>query len=338
MLYSAVHLPDAYRLPNDSPLARRLYARQLTAALAALARCGILLLDGRDDAPQTGGKLAGECWREICAILSDWPDDDRKAAYVALGHLWNQSRLLELPVTPERTDTKRLCARALTLADRYRPELVLTPEGCACNGACVRIAKGVPVSALRPGVTPIPEGGFRVPKEGWSRREFENVIVRPLFATAKHVRIFDKQIGREFTEAAAGRGPASTFRETIKWLLGLYATHSTRRAGGVVEVYSVIDGRDLRDTDKASVAALVNAFETALRRSLGIPVDLRFKLSPRGAATHDRYLFTDQVRIQIGRGFDLLRRDGMIRETIITYAPDDAARVEREFSDLPSLR
>ncbi len=135
----------------------------------------------------------------------------------------------------------------------------------------------------------------------WTRSDFEAKILKPVFATAKHVKIYDRYIGRTSLGA--------NYKQTIEWIVSVFQSVGGGTRGGVFEIYSGI-----KNTPNASMRRRIKTemqtFATQLQAATGVAVQIILKSESSSAqCPHGRYLVTDQVSVLIDRGFDLLWDD-----------------------------
>jgi len=145
----------------------------------------------------------------------------------------------------------------------------------------------------------------------WQQAEFERAILKPILGTAKHVKIYDRWIGRSaFDKNRRLIRFNDNYKRTLEWVVQVYSDTGGSARCRVFEIYCGIEGHLISAGQRAQLRSEMQNFEAAVRRASGIPVQLFLKEESRALQlAHGRYLITDQVSIVIDRGFDLLWDD-----------------------------
>jgi len=165
----------------------------------------------------------------------------------------------------------------------------------------------------------------------WKEDRFEQEILIPLFKDAKHIKIYDRWIGRSASEGNTNH------QTTLKWLLEVFQRVATIRSDTVFEVYC---GIYPNTKDKIPLPKAVNTlrkFESEVQVifpyfRLFIKEEIMDNQLP-----HDRYLITNQIAVYIGRGFDLFVRASenyprRIRDLQIGYC-SNLTNVHKHYTD-----
>lgn len=140
----------------------------------------------------------------------------------------------------------------------------------------------------------------------WNQDQFEDKILIPIFRYSKHLKIFDRMIGRA-TVNNNGIIP-DHYKETIEWLLEIFMRETSGRNGRIFEIYC---GFDTRFADSSQINQSKKALEQFAQRldnkcNFSIKVNIKKEEGLNEEMEHDRYLITDQIGLHIGRGCDLL--------------------------------
>jgi hypothetical protein len=158
----------------------------------------------------------------------------------------------------------------------------------------------------------------------WNQFDFERDVLRPVFATAKHVKIYDRYIGRSLVNSKGGIVRFSdNYKRTLEWMIQVFRDVGGASRGGVFEIYCGIGGRRISSSKRARIRTEMQNFEAAAQAGTGIPVQIFLKQESLNAqCPHGRYLATDQATVLIERGFDLLWDDNTMQAAGLNPAAD----------------
>lgn len=103
---------------------------------------------------------------------------------------------------------------------------------------------------------------------------------------------------------------------TLEWIFQLFVQLTQHRKGRVFEVYTGI--LDTRHSDSYAIAQAkknLQTFASSMNRKYNFPFTIIIKKETglEKEIPHDRYLITDQIDIQIGRGYDFLFTDQQMK-------------------------
>lgn len=146
----------------------------------------------------------------------------------------------------------------------------------------------------------------------WTQDDFDREVLKPVFASAKHVKIYDRWIGRSAFDVRRGSVRFNdNYKRTLEWVVESFRGVGGVSRGGIFEIYCGIEGHLVNARHRGHLKTEMQNFETAIRAATGVPVQIILKEESHSArCPHGRYLITDQSAVLIDRGFDLLWDDG----------------------------
>jgi len=335
MLVRTILLPSVLRANPENPSA---HYGMVIRLLQDLEKNGVVLADDKN------------CIR--ASLLQDipkWPLNFRKKAEVLLKTLKKKNRFVEVSLKDEvqATCKNKPCQQGIRIAKTYLPPAILASQGCnQCAQAQLESVSNVEVvdvaeysisdffeSHLKP--------SDRVLRKGdWKQDTFEQEILIPLFRDAKHIKIYDRWVGRSILTPNADK-----YKLTLEWILNVFLRESHSGKAGVFEVYSgfypqIQPGKPSTDITKV-VTALCKLETDIQKRHPHFKLIIK-KETKANQMPHNRYLLTNQVAVSIDRGFDLLidSRTSLyprcIRDVRIDYCTE-AEKIEQYVRTLPDL-
>jgi len=164
----------------------------------------------------------------------------------------------------------------------------------------------------------------------WTQEKFEEKVLIPIFKDAKHIKIYDRMIGRSIRyttgETTSINGIPEHYCETLKWLLDIYLQHSSSKATRIFEVYSGFDIRSLDENKISEAQRVLRQFEADMQTEFSFPsfkLTIKEEEGRKQEMPHGRYLITDQIGVLIERGFDLLWTDQQMRDNALNPSKHD---------------
>ena len=158
----------------------------------------------------------------------------------------------------------------------------------------------------------------------WTKADFARNVLAPVFKTAKHVKIFDRWIGRSILDRRYGRVRfGANYKRTLEWVVEAFRDAGGACRGGIFEIYCGIEGASLSASQRVQIRSEIATLEMTL--SAVARISVRFILkeeSDYAKCPHGRYLVTDQIALLIDRGFDLLWDDEKMRAARLNPAHD----------------
>lgn len=271
---------------------------------------------------QTGVVLV-EDLNSMQPVLDNWPQQFKDKARSILSRLFDQKRIIAVDKSEESQPTSisaKQCDPYLRIIQNYSIEFVVARQECrACADApipCLAEAKAQLVSTsttiidideytLSEALCQSLERRDRFYAPGVGRQgQFEQEILIPLFRDATRIELYDRYIGRSILERNADQ-----YQLALEWILEVFKRESKLRESGTVEIYTGIFTQSYSNKTRFSGTAAIAAFqtlETSMRALLPkFQIFVKEEEQPR-QMIHDRFLFTDQAGISIGRGFNLI--------------------------------
>ena len=331
MLVTTVHLPPLYqeRKPGvDDVYNTAATYPSILHALATLVENGIILADAE--------QRTLHCIRQYIEL---WPLKYRQRALSIMSILRKRNRIIPVVVSdildPE---CKKGCALALAVARTGFPDLTLSPLVCRCRESCgAGQISTVSLEDFELALAALPhQQHCQILGEGeWNKDKFTDMILKPMFAYARKVHLFDKQLGRSVTdevrrERESGRNRQvqvrPRFGDSLQWILKIYDSYSHNpQSFEIVTEVGPLNSHGILESDICESGQILRRFTNRTLRGKHIDASVVVKVAESDTLQmhHDRYLMTDQVAVLFGRGFDLIRGDGTIRSTTLMLADFD---------------
>ncbi len=331
VLLRQVQIPRMYDAVPDDPASAALYCSLMLRVLQdALSNC-VLLVDPEN-------LMTGEMFQSV----RRWPPKYRHRCQELLRELRKRNRFVKLDASlpPVLTCGRAGCGKSLEIASSQGPDIVLAPTDCQCCSTGVG-ERATTVHLIDYGISHFSE--IRSTRERveladgeMTREEFERIVWVPLFRYAKHVKVFDRNIGHQFVEQVR-RGSSIRVKEnyarTLEWMFGLFAQLSEGRTGVHFEVTCGLDADIMSNAQMGTASDELHSFAERLAARYGGKIEMRVKVESERKMRHARFVVTDQVALMVERGFDLLRTDGLLRDVVITHT-SSAGQIEAEVRTL----
>jgi len=169
--------------------------------------------------------------------------------------------------------------------------------------------------------------------KGAEKKQFEQEIIVPIFRYAKHVKIYDRYVGRSILQ----KNNAKKYKSMLKSILNVFGTTNSRQ--GIFEVYC-----GFKPPNSSKLSDALSDAKTKLKQ---LEADLqnlypRFKLIVKDETKgkefiHDRFMITDQFALSMGRGVGLLsNKEGWLRDFTIAYC-SEPDKIDADVRRLPDL-
>ncbi len=299
--------------------------------LQELEKNGIILVDDRNSI-----KTA------LSEGISKWPEKFRIPAQKLLKQLWKKNRFVEVSLhedLPIHCENK-ICQPCIKIAKEYLPLAVLARH--VCNQCANKHLLELPIVKIvdieeyaiddyfR---SKLDDRGCILSNGEWKQDKFEQEILIPLFRDAKHIKIYDRWIGRSILTPNGDK-----YKLTLEWIHKVFLEKSRLGLSGIFEIYTGCQSTaDLSDTITA-----LRQLEIEIQK-----IHANFKIiikneNNKGQMPHDRYLITNQVAIAIDRGFDLILDNRntnyprRLRDLRIDYC-NDPNKIEQIVRNLPNV-
>jgi hypothetical protein len=335
MLVRIILLPSTLTsIPED----RATYYSLAIKLLQELEKTGVILVDDK------------ECIKTaLSQRIHQWPVKFRKPVQVLLEELDKKNRIVKVPLNSEIQSTcgNEPCQQCIRIAKSYLPLAVLARQDC--NQCAERQLAEVPTIKVVDVDEYTIDDSFcshldprdRIFEQGEGKQnKFEQEILIPLFRDAKHVKIYDRWIGRSILTKNA-----DNYKRTLKWVLDVFVRKSRLGKTGVFEVYTGFYTQKhprQRPLDVSNAVVALRRLETDMQQAHPkFRLILKNETQPK-QLPHHRYLITNQVAVSIDRGFDLLLGKATslypqrLRDVHIAYC-SEPGKIEKAVVGLPDL-
>ena len=156
---------------------------------------------------------------------------------------------------------------------------------------------------------------------------FENDIIYPMFRYCKNIKILDRTFGNCIMNR--NMELKDNYKRGLTYILKMIKNSNVNIDKLSVEIYTSIRGT--KDKEKQTqINQKIEDFLEELMNEYSLDITCYFK-KPYADFAHDRYIFTDQIGVQIGRGIDLLDENGKLRKmTICVIDNSEKRKLETE--------
>lgn len=278
------------------PAREELIYNSLYRLLKDVYKYGVILVDDEGEILKSFKSILKE-WNE----LSNFPEGSQagRDLFRLFEAISKNNRFIE--VSAQKTEIlcdSITCERQISIAHHHEPDFLLSGQRClTCLGKNLTSLK----TALAIAVDSYDRNeefqrftsmrGFEISAGLWCQSDFENKVLIPLFRVTDTVKLFDKQMG-EYFDSNSGYG------NTLEWCLKVFSEYSISTPERRFEMY-VGSVRSL-DARKR-----IREFEREVKKFYSDKFD--FEVVWGSHHSHDRFLETNQVRVFVGRGFDLIQ-------------------------------
>lgn len=319
MLVQATVSPNLLAgLPGD-PFSQKLFCNLWLGLLYDFVESCIVILPGNHHADS-----------DYLAAVSGWPAKYKKRAQELITKLRQRRRFVpsQIAYVPVGTCTEVVCQPFIGVSVANTESFHLTDEKCA---GCVNAVALAPraLEALEYFTSEFSRHrrdklAFVRGDGQWKSVDFEREVLKPLFASATHVKIYDRWIGRSaFNKYRGSVRFSDNYKSTLEWVIQVFGNLGGAARGGVFEIYCGIEGHSVSTAQRARIRREMQNFETTVRAATGVPVQVLLKEeSLTSKCPHGRYLVTDQAAVIIDRGFDLLWDDAKMVSVGLNPATD----------------
>jgi hypothetical protein len=271
-------------------------AQVIILLLKDLMKSGVILIEDRTVDNQS------EVFQSIRTKIDCWHPKFKPKAKEFLKKLQKKNRfvgaLLDQPLSQTCINqTEENCIKIFTSEDFY--------SVIAGKAQCVELGKNITLIedySISPLAGKLNRSSLTLKVGEWKQDRFEQEILIPIFRNAKHIKIYDRWIGRSVSQGQTNH------QMTLEWLLEVFQRSAKIRTDTTFEVCCGIDTRTRPNQPTIDIPKAVTSlrqFETSLSSRYSY-FNLIIKHEEHSnELPHDRYLFTEQAAIYIGRGFDL---------------------------------
>ena len=343
MLSRVVFLPYALAVKEQNISSLNILYDRVIGIFQDLAENCLVLIDSKG--------LVKEAWKQQ---IESWPTSQRKAIKEILARMQKESRFVEIDLGSESYGLQDRCGFepcqhcfALVNSPNQTDVFVLSVNKCI---ACVDDLLTKPIVDI-----------FEYAQSDFSKHRrrnliicesdgkrnklwFENKFLIPVFRHAAYVDIYDRMTGRTLRRGSGintviESDMASNYRKSLEWLLRCFWNQSSQASRErEVNLYCEINTNGLTLQQQREACEVMLSFEREMKdQNMPIKIHLK-KADSVKKMPHDRYIKTNQIAFQVGRGVDLLRDDEKLRDVTITYCPDIEKKIIKPIKDLDDLR
>jgi hypothetical protein len=330
MLTRTILLPSVFRGNPEKSNAEYLI---VIGFLLDLEKNGVVLVD------DTECILAA-----IRKNINKWPPKYRPKAQKLLEKLEKKNRFIEMSLNDEvqAKCKNQQCQQCIRMAKIHRPPAIISSNHCQkcaeeemTQFPSIEVVDIDEYSMSKFFEAHLNQNEHFSRKDELKPQEFEDKILKPLLRDAKHIKIYDRYIGRSILNEKS----AKEYKFTIKWILDVFLRERGSKYKGIFEVYvgvnisKEIPKRKIRDAT-AALSVLEKEFQEMYPN-----FKLLIKDETKGSEMpHDRLLVTNQVAVLVGRGFNWLFGSSLsrLRDITISYC-SDPGKIEQAVRELPDL-
>lgn len=332
MLISTVHLPRLYSSLPEAEHEQRTYCSLVIQCLQdAVANC-ILYVDADETLPKSVRKWPPKYSGRAKELL-------RKLDRLNRLVVWNgevpEVKLCEYPE----------CKPSVGIALASKPCALIASAECApCANEQLSDVEVVSIDEYAVSNFTVARKGAesvalsdRDPK--WSRARFEAEVLDPVLRHAKHVKIYDRYVGRHLRKrnGTVGANLSRGYSDTLEWIFQRFAGYRVGQSSALFEVVCGLDSDCMSDDTIREAAEVLRDFADQCSAKYGMPMSLKIKREGGlQKMRHARFLFTDQIAVMIERGFDLLQPGGKLTDSVVTLF-EHRGDVESETGRLPDV-
>ncbi len=295
--------------------------------LMDIVKSGVILVDDQSKVLQA-----------IEKNINGWTPKFKQKAKELLKKLRKKNRFIEISQTQPLVSNcdnqiETSCIKIFTSEDFYK--VIVLHNQCVDNAQVGNRITLIEDYAISPLVGQLNKSSLTLSTGEWKQDRFEQEILFPLFRDARHIKIYDRWIGRSVPQGQTNH------QTTLEWLLQVFQNVATIKIDTSFEVYCGIDTRQLSSIELSNAVNSLRRFEITTKKLFPY-FNLIIKNETYGnQLPHDRYLITNQTAIYIGRGFDLFANANesyprRIKDVQIGYC-SNPEKVEPYYRSLPDL-
>lgn len=304
MLFQTLHIPRVYEeLPSE--LSRKHEAcSTLTDILGEMAENCVILADENE-----------LFYHEIINVIrSKWPPQHIKRALERIDRLRDRF----VPVSMRQASTLPACTSTTCKIafDIFHTintiDLVLALGDCPNCGLLRRITTVEKFHGSDFQKKRKTDQEIILKEREWDKLLFSKLIWEPLFCHTKTVDFVDRNIGWFMKrQGEIPIGLSDNYERGLNWILQCYADS---KQGKPEHVFRIICGLGWREVSKRPVAAreVLKKWAQEKSESLKITVEVDVRKEEKDTQKtmpHERYMFTDKINLEIGRGADIVCED-----------------------------
>ena len=320
MIHFAVYSPRVCEAASSEDVSSTICAQCVDLLRVAEEKNWVLLVD-------EGGLMMGA----TASAVKQWPEKYKKNGKELIKRLLDLHRIVPVPVKYGDDASAEVCSVAEAVAHSCQPDRLITPSRCLCSGERKLCGCDTAVSL---------EDFFLAPSDRRGRssgvfakgdnEKFKREVLAPVFRTAKWIRMVDRLIVAKASLSGLECTLPENYERGLRWVASCLAEYADKDRLSEVTIISEYP-KSLNHFGKAIVKEAVTRFTSNLGEGLGL--DMRVRLSSN--LPHERYLVTDQLALDIGRGYDLLDRKGNLLDCpVLSLEASEFGKVVKEHPDI----
>ncbi|MGY5268261.1 hypothetical protein [Paraclostridium bifermentans] len=323
MLQTCIHHPDIFDKKLNSQ--SNFYYEHMLSYMDKIIKNGII--------------LDSENYKIFAVInqnIDSWPIKYRKKLKDRIRHLNKSNRIIQLKRNnvcniDKECNTKNICDIFYSILDE-KPNGVIVHSSCFSklhnNKGNVVAIDSISGSELD---KKLMKQSHTIDKD-YDTNKFENDIMFPIFKYCKHIKILDRMFGNHIKDF--GLEVSDNYKIGLENIVSMIKNSNNNCDKLNIEIYTSIYPSAKNVQQKIQI---INNFIDNLRTQYSVNINCYFK-KQYGKLSHDRYIFTDQIGVHIGRGIDLFEADGKLRKTTISIVDNQEKRkLETEIKTLSDI-
>lgn len=283
-----------------------------------------------------------QCIRSaILQNIEKWPQKYRNSAQTVLKVLKKNGRFVEMSLNDkEQSDCKnKQCQQCIRMAKIYSPPAIISSVHCQecaekemTQFPSIDVVDIAEYSLSKFFESNLNMNDFSCAKNELKPQEFEEKILIPLLRDAKHVKIYDRYIGRSIFQKTN-----AAYKSTLEWIINIFLRERDSKLKGVFEVYGGISNSQIKEDKIPDAITALRQLESEFQQ-LYPPFRLIIKAERKDREMrHNRFLITNQIAVSFERGFNLFSDSpGFLQDVTISYFSKPGT-IEEEVRNLPDL-
>ncbi len=307
MLEFCITHPEIFDYNNV--IKNREYLNTLVSILNSINQNGIIIVDNDNR------------FRDIIKqYILHWPKDDKgKKVKLMLKELINKQKIVECPTSELATKLpcqKDTCSLIYEIRGNGNVNTIV-PNWCKdINNSFIKTDDFM-FSNLhrRLHVT------SRLYDKG-DEKKFEDEVLIPIVKYSKIVKIIDRYFGDSMkTEDNINFGIKEAYKKGFEYILRLIKNYNVNEMELQVELYTSFKYNIINQSDRIGMRNRVCTLQEYIKElNVNYNIDINIKVMESFyELPHERYIFTNQSAVQIGRGLDFFDNYNNLRDMNITW-------------------
>jgi hypothetical protein len=312
MLYDSLHHSEIYNPNRNSKSV--LYYNNLINILKTVLEHGIIYLD------KENYKV-----KRIKDNLNAWPPEFREKALELIKRIGKNNRFVRIDSQPSiflNKDCKELCDDIANLI-YSKPDVIISLLPCTkCLGKWQIEIVDHENFCCSNFFNNVIKNDIIISYKEFTKERLNSEVFNRIFKSCSSIKIIDRLIGSHIVNHPGDLN--QNYKNGLEYLVScLKSTNNSLISN--FEIYTLIKDKDnipIKFMDPSKKADLNNTikniekFINDLNLKYSLNIKCHFK-EDYGKFVHDRYILTNQMKIFIGRGFDLLDKNGIVRDNTI---------------------